>query len=91
MFATPAFAQAAGAAAPGVGPMDQLISFAPLIFIAIVGYFMLIRPQQKRAKDQRAMIELAPLRLVHGRRVGDGQRAVQRRQWKRNEAPATSM
>jgi preprotein translocase subunit YajC len=57
MFATPAFAQAAGAAAPSGGPMDQLITFAPLFFIMVIGYFMLIRPQQKRAKDQRAMID----------------------------------
>ena len=57
MFATPAFAQAAGAAAaPAGGPMDSLIQFAPLLFIMVIGYFMLIRPQQKRAKDQRAMI-----------------------------------
>ena len=57
MFATPAFAQAAGAAAPAGGPMDGLIQFAPLLLIMVVGYFMLIRPQQKRAKDQRAMLE----------------------------------
>ena len=58
MFATPAFAQAAGAAAaPAGGPMDGLIQFAPLLLIMVVGYFMLIRPQQKRAKDQRAMLD----------------------------------
>ena len=56
MFATPAFAQAAGAAASG-GPQDMLLQFAPLLFIMVIGYFLLIRPQQKRAKDQRAMIE----------------------------------
>ena len=57
LSATPAFAQAAGAAAPAGGPMDGLIQFAPLLLIMVVGYFMLIRPQQKRAKDQRAMLE----------------------------------
>lgn len=57
MFATPAFAQTAGAAAPAGGPMDALIQFAPLLLIMVLGYFMLIRPQQKRAKDQRAMID----------------------------------
>ena len=57
MFATPAFAQAAGAAAaPAGGPMDSLIQFAPLLLILVLGYFMIWRPQQKRAKDQRDMI-----------------------------------
>ena len=55
MFATPAFAQAAGAA-PAAGPQDMLLQFAPLLFIMVIGYFLLIRPQQKRAKDQRALI-----------------------------------
>ena len=56
MFATPAFAQAAGAAPAGGGPSDMLIQFAPLLFIMVMGYFLLIRPQQKRARDQRAQI-----------------------------------
>ncbi|WP_174301904.1 preprotein translocase subunit YajC [Caulobacter sp. S45] len=57
MFATPAFAQAAGAAASGGGPQDLIMQFAPLLFIGVMGYFLLLRPQQKRAKDQRALIE----------------------------------
>jgi preprotein translocase subunit YajC len=57
MFATPAFAQAAGAAAPAGGPADALLQFAPLVFIMVAGYFVMIRPQQKRAKDQRALID----------------------------------
>jgi preprotein translocase subunit YajC len=57
MFSTPAFAQTAGAAANSGGPMDALVQFAPLLLIMVFGYFMLIRPQQKRAKDQRAMID----------------------------------
>ena len=57
MFATPAFAQAAGAAAPGGGPGDALLQFAPLLVIMVGMYFVIFRPQQKRAKDQRAMIE----------------------------------
>ena len=56
MFATPAYAQAVGAASGG-GPQDLLLQFAPLLFIMVIGYVLLIRPQQKRAKDQRAMIE----------------------------------
>ncbi len=51
MFITPAYAQAAGA-----GTGDILTSFAPLIFIGVIFYFLLIRPQQKRAKEHQAMV-----------------------------------
>ena len=39
--------------------MDQnaLIQFLPLVLIFIVFYFLLIRPQQKRQKEHRAMLE----------------------------------
>ena len=50
MFATPAFAQDAGAA-------SAFTSFIPLILIFGIMYFLLIRPQQKRMKDQKALIE----------------------------------
>ncbi|WP_373085765.1 preprotein translocase subunit YajC [Sneathiella sp.] len=37
--------------------MDQgLTQLLPLVLIGVVFYFLLIRPQQKRAKDHRAMI-----------------------------------
>jgi preprotein translocase subunit YajC len=42
-------------AAPAAASPD-LISFAPIIVIFILFYFMLIRPQMKQAKEQRAMI-----------------------------------
>lgn len=45
----------AQAAAPGAAP-NPLMSFLPLIILFGVFYFMLIRPQMKRAKEQRAMI-----------------------------------
>lgn len=48
MFATPAFAQSAGAAAPGFA--GQILGIAPLILIFIAFYFLMIRPQQKRMK-----------------------------------------
>ena len=54
MFATPAFAQAA--TAPG-GAMGSLISFAPIILIFLIMYFLMIRPQQKKVKEHRAMID----------------------------------
>ena len=47
-----AFAQTA----PGVGGPSQLISFLPLVLVFIIFYFLLIRPQTKRAKEHREMI-----------------------------------
>jgi preprotein translocase subunit YajC len=47
-----AWAQAAGGAAPG-GAFVQLL---PLLLIFVVFYFLLIRPQAKRAKEHRAMV-----------------------------------
>ena len=55
MFSTPAFAQSAGAAAPGGAAM--IMQFAPLLFIFAIFYVLLIRPQQKRAKEHRTMID----------------------------------
>ncbi len=43
------------AAAPQ-GEPNQLMGFLPLILIFVVFYFLLIRPQTKRAKEQKAMI-----------------------------------
>ena len=48
---TSAYAQASAAAAP-----NPLMSFLPLIVIFGIFYFMLIRPQMKRAKEARAMV-----------------------------------
>jgi preprotein translocase subunit YajC len=36
---------------------SELLSLLPMIGIFVVFYFLLIRPQQKRAKEQKAMIE----------------------------------
>ncbi len=55
MFATPAFAQAAGAA-PAGGPQDMLIQFLPLIGLVILFYFLMIRPQQRRMKAHQQML-----------------------------------
>ena len=51
MFISPAYAQAAGASA------DALTSFLPLILIFVVFYFLIIRPQSKKAKAHRAMLD----------------------------------
>ena len=53
MFASPAYAQAAGAPSAGA----SIASFLPLILIFVIMYFLMIRPQQKRMKEHRALIE----------------------------------
>lgn len=55
MFATPAFAQTAGAAAGG-SPQDMILQFLPLIGMIVLFYFLMIRPQQQRAKQHQAML-----------------------------------
>jgi preprotein translocase subunit YajC len=52
MLVTPAYAQAAGGSAAG-----GLIGFVPIILIFVIMYFLMIRPQQKKLKDHRAMVE----------------------------------
>jgi preprotein translocase subunit YajC len=54
MFVSPAFAQAAGAA-PSAGA--AFAQFLPIILIFVIFYFLLIRPQQKKMKEHRAMVE----------------------------------
>jgi preprotein translocase subunit YajC len=48
---------AQAAAAPA--QPSPLTSFVPLIFIFVIMYFVLIRPQQKRAKEQQSLISSA--------------------------------
>lgn len=48
-----AFAEDAPAAAPGA---SGLMSIAPLIILFVIFYFLLIRPQQKRAKEHKQML-----------------------------------
>jgi len=42
--------------AQDAAPQGGLMSFLPLILIFVVFYFMLIRPQMKRAKEHRQMV-----------------------------------
>ena len=50
-------AQAQPAApAPAPGPGGGLISFVPFIFIFIIMYFMLFRPQKKRQQEQQRLV-----------------------------------
>jgi preprotein translocase subunit YajC len=45
---------ATSAGAPAPNPITQ---FVPLIFIGLIFYFLLIRPQQKQRKEQQKLIE----------------------------------
>jgi preprotein translocase subunit YajC len=50
-------AQAQPAApAPAPAPGGGLISFVPFIFIFIIMYFMLFRPQKKRQQEQQRLV-----------------------------------
>ena len=51
MIISPAYAQAAGGGDAG------LVGFLPIILMFVLLYFLMIRPQMKRAKEQKAMIE----------------------------------
>jgi preprotein translocase subunit YajC len=56
----------AQAASPAPGTPEQppfFMSIAPLIFVFVIFYFLLIRPQQKRAKEHA--------KLVAGIKTGD--------------------
>ena len=52
MLISPAYAQATGG-------LDQsaLVQFLPLVLIFVVFYFLLIRPQQKKQKEHRTMLD----------------------------------
>ena len=52
MFISPAYAQDAAAG----GPMALVMQLAPLLLIFGVFYFLLIRPQQKKQKEHRALL-----------------------------------
>ncbi len=52
MFVSPAYAQTGG----GAGGFD-LVALLPLVLIFVVFYFLIIRPQQKKMKDHKALVE----------------------------------
>ena len=54
MFIPSAFAQSA---APSLGGDAGLMGFLPIILMFVLLYFLMIRPQMKRAKEQKAMID----------------------------------
>lgn len=53
MFVSPAFAQTAGVPAAGAA----FAQFLPIILIFVIFYFLLIRPQQRKMKEHKAMVE----------------------------------
>lgn len=50
---TPAFAQATGAG----GGADMLLQLVPFLLIFVIMWFLIIRPQQRRAKTHQEMIK----------------------------------
>ncbi len=56
-FISTAMADAPAAAAPAMQQPDPLMSFLPLILIFAVMYFLLIRPQAKRQKEHKKLID----------------------------------
>lgn len=52
MFISEAYAQGLGG-----GDGGGLMGLLPFVLIFVVFYFLLIRPQQKRAKEHKAMVE----------------------------------
>jgi preprotein translocase subunit YajC len=55
MFVSTAFAQAA--TGPATSSDFNVMSFLPLVLIFVVFYFLLIRPQQKKLKEHKAMVD----------------------------------
>jgi preprotein translocase subunit YajC len=74
----PAWAQGTSGEAP-----SALFNFAPLILIFVVFYFLLIRPQQQKAKEHREMLanlkrndEVVTSGGLYGKVVALGDRVV---------------
>lgn len=57
MFISQAFAQAAPAPTASPDAFSSLGSMLPLILMFVVLYFVMIRPQMKRAKEHKTMVE----------------------------------
>jgi preprotein translocase subunit YajC len=66
----PMLISTAYAQSPGGSMFDQtaIVQFLPLVLIFVVFYFLLIRPQQKKQKDHRSMLDT----LRRGDRVVTG-------------------
>jgi len=56
MFLSIAYAMGQAPQQPGAEAPNPLISLMPLILMFVIFYFLLIRPQQKKQKDHKAML-----------------------------------
>ena len=52
MLITPAYAQGLGA-----GSSDMIMSLLPFVLIFVIMYFLILRPQQQRAKQHRDLVK----------------------------------
>jgi preprotein translocase subunit YajC len=57
VWITDAFAQTTGAATAGA--TDTLVQLVPIVAMIAIVYFVLWRPQQRRAKEQRELVQSA--------------------------------
>jgi preprotein translocase subunit YajC len=57
VFISSAFAQTAPAAAAGGDLQSTVMSMLPLVLMFVVLYFVMIRPQMKKQKEHKAMID----------------------------------
>ena len=55
MLISNAYAQTATATA--TGPTDAFMQFLPIIIMFVILYFLMIRPQQKKAKEHKALLD----------------------------------
>ena len=53
MFISEAFAQAAGPS----DPTSSLLNLAPMVLLFVALYFVMIRPQMKRQKEHKTLLE----------------------------------
>lgn len=53
MLISNAYAQTAAAA----GPMESIMQFFPIILMFVVLYFLMVRPQMKKAKEHKALLD----------------------------------
>jgi len=56
MFISTAYAQTAGAGDGAFGGLGGMFQLLPIVAIFIIFYFLLIRPQQKKAKEHKALL-----------------------------------
>jgi len=57
VFISSAFAQTAPAAAAPAGVQDSFMGMLPIILMFVVLYFVMIRPQMKKQKEHKAMVD----------------------------------